>query len=185
VNACPAAPQGRSAALKLAMARPTAAAAAPALQNGAETAASVDAGSLDGGQKQGAQAHAASDKRSPPVPAADDLGLAPGLPVMQDPPGSGASGSLLELLLSDEEPPLAADAAALTDVATVPCADAESPPPQVCCFVLPSTDSRTPAPSWLRHCTQLSPGTGTLMSETWTSLTSTLSITTRRETVTA
>ena len=177
MNACPAVPQGRLAALKLAMARPTAAAAAPALQNGADTAAaSVDADSLDGGLKQDAQADAALHGRPPPLPAADDLGLAPGLPIMQDPPGSGASGSLLELLLSDEEPPLAADASATADVATVPCTDAEPPPPQVCWIVLPSTESRTPTPSWLRHCKPLSPGTGTRISETWTYLTSTLSI---------
>ena len=117
------------------MARPVTAATETSALNSDDAAAAANANGngLDAGQQQSARAGVGSGVPlpPPPPPAADDLGLAPGLPALvQDPPGSGASGSLLELLLSDEEPP-SADAFPPTDADPAPQPDAEKRLPQV------------------------------------------------------
>ena len=126
----PNAPQGRSAALKLAMARPSE--PASTADNGvtAEAAANTNSkaerASIPGPAQQGVEG---SPHALVGLPAPGDVGLAPGLPDPVLSPRSGASGSLLDLLLSDEDPP-AADPEAVAGTSATLATDAAPSPPK-------------------------------------------------------
>ena len=130
-ESAPSAPQGRSAALKLAMARPSEPATPADSVVAGETAAGLDSKAEQTGTpvpaRQGVDGTDA--QASVGLPAPEDVGLAPGLPDPVLSPRAGGSGSLLDLLLSDEDPP-AVDPAAEMGISAETVADAQPSQPE-------------------------------------------------------
>ena len=117
----PSAPQGRSAALKLAMARPSEPATAADSVVAGKTAAGLDSKADQAGIPVPARrgVDGTNAQTAVGLPAPEGVGLAPGLPDPMLSPKAGASGSLLDLLLSDEDPPAAEPEAAAGCAATL------------------------------------------------------------------
>ncbi len=121
----PSAPQGRSAALKLAMARPSEPTTPADSGVAGQSAANADSKTERAGVPARPGADGLADAQAASgLPAPEDVEMAPGLPDPVLSPRAGGSGSLLDLLLSDEDPP-AADPEAEVGISATAAADAQ------------------------------------------------------------